>query len=285
MGKCTVLRSLLHSGRLIRVMGAHNGISAKLVERNGFDAIWASSFEISASWGLPDASILTLTDFLATARAMNEVVGLPIIADCDSGFGDATIVEHMVRKYEAAGIAAVCIEDKPFPKRNSFAGEKHQKLESIPEFVTKVRAGCEAKGSSEFLFIARTEALIAGAGVDEALTRAHAYADAGADMVLVHAKSRTPKEVFEFARRWQRRTPVIAIPTTYYQTTADEFEGAGIQVVIYANHAMRSAVQAMNQTMARIYAAGSTMPVEKDIASIEDLFELQGMNAVRQVAQ
>jgi phosphoenolpyruvate phosphomutase len=269
---------------MVRVMGAHNGISAKLVERNGFDAVWASSFEISASWGLPDASILTMTEFLDTARAMNDVIDLPIIADCDSGFGDPTIVAHMVRKYEATGIAAVCIEDKPFPKRNSFAAGEHQKLETIPEFVEKIRAGCDAR-KKDIVFVARTEAFIAGFGVEEALERAHAYADAGADVVLVHSKSRTPAQVFDFARRWQARTPVIAIPTTYYQTTLDEFESAGIHIVIYANQAMRAAVQAMNQAMTRIHAAGSTMAIEKEIASIEELFELQGMNDVRQVAR
>lgn len=284
MDRSSTLRRMIRGGRMVRVMGAHNGISAKLVERNGFDAIWASSFEISASWGLPDASILTMTEFLETARAMNEVVELPIIADCDSGFGDPTIVAHMVRKYEAAGIAAVCIEDKPFPKRNSFAGGEHQKLESIPEFVEKIRAGCEAR-KKDMVFVARTEALIAGFGVDEALERAHAYAEAGADVVLVHSKSRSPAQVFEFARRWQGRTPVIAIPTTYYQTTLDEFEAAGIRVVIYANQAMRAAVQAMNEVMNRIHTAGSTMAVEKEIASIEELFELQGMNDVRQVTR
>lgn len=284
MDRCTVLRRLIRSGRMVRVMGAHNGISAKLVERNGFDAVWASSFEISASWGLPDASILTMTEFLDTARAMNDVIDLPIIADCDSGFGDPTIVAHMVRKYESAGIAAVCIEDKPFPKRNSFAGAEHQKLESIPEFVEKIRAGCDAR-KKNMVFVARTEALIAGFGVEQALERAHAYADAGADVVLVHSKSRTPASVFDFARRWQARTPVIAIPTTYYQTTLDEFEAAGIHIVIYANQAMRAAVRAMNQAMMRIHAAGSAMAIEKEIASVEELFELQGMNEVRQVAR
>jgi phosphoenolpyruvate phosphomutase len=269
---------------MVRVMGAHNGISAKLVERHGFDAIWASSFEISASWGVPDASILTMTEFLETARAMNDVVGLPIVADCDSGFGDPTIVSHMMRKYEGAGIAAVCIEDKLFPKRNSFAGSEHQKLETIPEFVEKIRAACDAR-RKETIFIARTEALIAGGGIDEALERGYAYADAGADVVLVHSKSRTPAQVFDFARRWQGRTPLIAIPTTYNQTTLDEFESAGIRIVIYANQAMRAAVQAMNDVMARIHLAGSTMAVEKEIASIEDLFELQGMKDVRQVAR
>jgi len=276
MHKATALRASLNRGELLLAMGAHNGMSAKLAERHRFDAIWASSFEISAAYGVPDASILTMTEFLAAAQSMNESVAIPVIADCDSGFGDASIVERMVAKYEAAGIAAVCIEDKKFPKLNSFVGTAQQ-LESVTEFVTKISAGVAARQNPDMVFIARTEALIAGRPMEEALARAHAYADAGADMILIHSKKRSADEVMEFGRRWGGRVPLVVVPTTYYEPVAEDFHKVGVQIVIYANQAMRSAVRAMNETMARIRMARTTKPVEHEIASMEEIFELQGM--------
>jgi phosphoenolpyruvate phosphomutase len=278
--KATALRTALAGGNVLLAMGAHNGISARLAERHGFDAIWASSFEISAAYGVPDASILTMTEFLAAAQNMNESVSLPIIADCDSGFGDASIVEYMTRKYAAAGIAAVCIEDKRFPKMNSFVGG-HQHLESVSDFSDKIAASVGARNGSDLVVIARTEALIVGRPMDEALSRAHAYADAGADLILIHSKKCTADEVLEFAKRWGRRTPLVVVPTTYPELTADEFQRAGVQIVIYANHAMRSAVRAMDETMARIHLARTTKPVEQQIASMEEIFELQGVAQIK----
>ena len=137
MNKTRKLRELFNSNELIRVMGAHNALGAKLVEKSGFDAVWASGLEISTSYALPDANILTMTDFFNAASSMNEAVNIPVIADCDTGFGNSNNVIHLVRKYEAAGIAAVCIEDKLFPKVNSFIPGR-QELTSIAEFVGKI---------------------------------------------------------------------------------------------------------------------------------------------------
>lgn len=284
INKANLLRSALDRPGLIRVMGAHNGISAKLAERNGFDAIWASSLEISASFGVPDASILTMSEFLSTAQTMNDVTSIPIIADCDSGFGDASIVGHMTHKYEAAGIAAVCIEDKPFPKMNSFV-ESCQKLLPVDQFVEKIQAATAARSTPDMVVIARTEALVVGCGVSEALLRARAYADAGADAILVHSKQRTADEVIDFARRWDRPIPLVAIPTTYYHTPAVDLEREGFKVVIYANHAMRAAIRAMAETMSAIQADGSTRDVERTIASLDELFDLQGLDRVIAVRQ
>jgi phosphoenolpyruvate phosphomutase len=284
MRKSTALRASIKAGNLLLAMGAHNGISAKLAERNGFDAIWASSFEISAAYGVPDASILTMTEFLAAAQNINEMVSLPVIADCDSGFGDASIVEYMVRKYDAAGIAAVCIEDKRFPKMNSFV-DSSQHLDEVSVFSDKVRAGIEARRDSDMLFIARTEALIVGRGIDEALARAHAYTDAGADIILIHSKKSTADEVLEFGRRWGRRTPVVVVPTTYPELTADDFKDVGVQIVIYANQAMRSAVRAMDETMAEIRSARKTTIVEPRIATLKEIFELQGLTKIKRARQ
>jgi len=271
------LRELLSKGRPILAAGAHNGVSAKLVERNGFDAIWASSFEISTSYCVPDASILSMSEFLEASRTMAEVSNIPIIADCDSGYGDAANVYHMTRKFEAAGVAAVCIEDKQFPKTNSFI-EGHQSLASIESFSDKIQAAVRGRVSSDLLVFARIEALVSNQGLDEALRRAHAYADAKADVILIHSKAKTPDEVLEFARRWKNRMPLAIIPTTYYGITPEQIRDAGVQVVIYANHAIRSAVRAMDQTLARIAAAHSSKDVEEEIASMKELFDLQGMN-------
>lgn len=271
------LRDLFSTGRAILAAGAHNGVSAKLVERNGLDAIWASSFEISTSYCVPDASILSMSEFLDASRTMAEVVNTPIIADCDSGYGDAANVFHMTRKFEAAGVAAVCIEDKEFPKTNSFI-EGRQNLASIQSFTEKIQAAVRGRMSSDLMIFARIEALVSNHGLDEALRRAHAYADAEADVILIHSKQRSPDEVLEFARLWQNRTPLAIIPTTYYGITPEQIRQAGIQVVIYANHAMRSAVRAMDHTLARIAAMRSSSEVEGEIASMKELFDLQGMD-------
>lgn len=276
----SALRRALSEGKLVTVAGAHNGVSAKLVERNGFDAIWSSSFEISTSYCVPDASILSMTEFLEASRTMAEVTNIPIIADCDSGYGDAANVLHMTRKFDAAGVAAVCIEDKQFPKTNSFI-EGLQGLATTESFQEKIRAAVRGRGSSDLVVFARIEALVANQGMEEALLRAHAYADAQADVVLIHSKSRTPDEVLEFARRWKNRTPLAIIPTTYFTITPEQIREAGVRVVIYANHAIRSAVRAMNQTLAQISAAHSSQPVEAQIASMAELFELQGMGDLK----
>jgi phosphoenolpyruvate phosphomutase len=272
----SVLRESIARGKPLLVAGAHNGVSARLVERNGFDAVWASSFEISTSYCVPDASILSMSEFLEASRTMADVVNVPIIADCDSGYGDAANVYHMTRKFEAAGVAAVCIEDKEFPKTNSFI-EGRQNLASVESFVEKIQSAVRGR-SSDMMIFARIEALVSNQGMEEALRRAHAYADAQADVVLIHSKSRTPDEVLEFARRWANRTPLAIIPTTYFGITPEQIRDAGVQLVIYANHAMRSAVRAMDHTLAQIAATRSSQPVEGEIASMKDLFDLQGMN-------
>lgn len=273
----STLRGSLATKPVLWVAGAHDGISAKLVERNGFDAIWASSFEISTSHGVPDAGILTMSELLEAARSMVEVVGIPVIADCDNGFGDPANVCHMAHRYAAAGVAAVCIEDKQFPKVNSLF-DGHQSLATIEDFSAKIRSAVCCRGASELMVFARIEALIANRGLDEALRRADAYADAGADVILIHSRQKSPEEVLEFARRWQNRTPLAIIPTTYYGITEDDVHRAGIRVVIHANHAMRSAVRAMNKTLASIAKRHSSREVEGEIASVSELFELEGMS-------
>jgi len=274
--KATKLRELFAASGTIRLAGAHHALGAKLAERTGFDGVWSSGLEISTSYCVPDANILTMSEYLATAESMNDAVSIPIVADCDTGYGNSNNVIHMVRKYEAAGIAAVCIEDKHFPKVNSFIPGR-QELAPISEFVGKIMAAKNAQRSSDFMVIARVEALIAGWGQEEALKRAHAYAEAGADAILIHSKAPTPAPIVEFIQAWNFRVPLVVVPTTYYTITAGELEELGVKMVIYANHGIRAAIRAMEETFAEILRAGSTTTIEPKIAPMKLVFELQGM--------
>ncbi len=263
------------------VAGAHDALSAKLVERAGFDAVWASGFEISAAHGVPDANILTMKENLDAASQMVASVSIPVIADCDNGYGNAVNVVHTVRAYERAGIASICIEDNVFPKRCSFYAGVKRDLADVDEHAGKIRAVIDTRRSPTFHVIARTEALIAGWGMEEALRRGRAYADAGADMVLIHSKSEQPDEVVEFARRWDRGTPLVCVPTIYKTITAGELEKAGFKVVIFANHGLRSSIKAMRETFARLVAEQRCAAVDDRIVPLEDVYELIGVQQMK----
>lgn len=278
--KASRLRQRLRDGPILRLVGAHDGLGARLIERHGFDGVWASGLEISASRAVPDANILTMTEQLEAAMAINEATSLPVVCDGDTGYGNAANVAHMVRKYEAAGLAAVVIEDKRFPKVNSFIPGR-QELVSLEEFCGKMRAAKDAQQDPAFLVLARVEALIAGWGQEEARRRAEAYAQAGADGIVIHSNASTPDEIVGFARRWTGAVPLVVIPTTYYRVTAEELARHGIRMVIYANHGLRASIRAMDETFRTIRQTGSTEAVEGHVASLDDVFELQGMEAMR----
>ncbi|MBS2531526.1 isocitrate lyase/phosphoenolpyruvate mutase family protein [Catenulispora sp. NF23] len=264
-----------------RIMGAHDGLTAKLAENAGFEAIWAGGLGISSSYLVPDAGLLTMTEFVNAAAQMRAACTLPIIADVDAGFGDVNVVRRMVRLYEAAGIDAVCIEDKQYPKRNSFRGGQH--LEEPRAFAQKIATAKAAQCDTDFVVVARLESLIAGAGMDDALSRAELYHDAGADAVLIHSRLSDAGEIREFCRRWQatgRNVPVLCVPTTYAGTTATELGDMGIRGIIYANHAIRVSVKAVTEVLASIAKHDSTAPIEYSLASLSDLFGLIGMNDV-----
>jgi phosphoenolpyruvate phosphomutase len=262
------------------VIGSHNALTAKLGEQAGFDGLWASGFEISTIHGVPDANILTMTEFLQAAEEMSRVVQIPVIADCDTGFGNSNNVAHMVRKYEAAGIAAVSIEDKKFPKVNSFIPGR-QELAPIGEFVGKIMAAKSAQKDPDFMIIARVEALISGWGLEEALRRANTYAEAGADAILMHSKAKTADELAAFFKAWDRSIPVVVVPTTYYASTGRELAAMGAKVVIYANQGLRAATTAIQSTFRDILEADGTATVEGTIAPMAELFELQGMTEMK----
>jgi phosphoenolpyruvate phosphomutase len=274
MRKSRQLRQMVQAGKFVSVIGAQSGLNAILAEEAGFDAVWSSSFEVSAFRGLPDVSLLTMTDFLRAAIEADRGCKLPVIADCDTGFGDALNVVHMVREYEAAGIAAVSIEDKVFPKVNSFSSSG-QILEDREEFARRIAMAKAAQRGKDFFVIARTEALIAGCRLDEALRRANAYADAGADAILIHSKEPTPTQVKEFLAKWGDRKPVAVVPTTYHSWHIDDMKRSGVTICIYANHGLRATVAAVRQTLASIRSEGTSSKAESQIASIEDIFRLQ----------
>jgi len=278
--KSELLRQRLKSGPIVKAMGAHNGLGAKLIERTGFDAVWSSGLEISTAHALPDANILTMTETFEAARGIHEATTLPVVCDCDTGYGNAANVKHMVRKYEAAGLAAAVMEDKSFPKVNSFIPGR-QELVSISEFCGKLRAAKEAQQTAGFMVFARVEALIAGLGMDEALRRARAYADAGADGIVIHSKSSSPEEVLQFARAWDRPIPLVSIPTTYFKITADELEQAGFRMVIYANQGLRASIRAMESAFQTIRETGSSESLESQITPLKEVFELQGMKDMK----
>jgi phosphoenolpyruvate phosphomutase len=281
MSKSQLLRRKVESKPILKVGGAFDAMSAKLVEIHKFDAIWASSFSISATHALPDASIMTMTEFLSVASSMSESCEIPVIADCDTGFGGPSNVSHMVKKYENAGIAAVSIEDKVFPKQNSLLEEGEQELLSEKDFVAKIIAAVEAKQNKDFMIIARVEALIAGYGVEEALKRAHAYEKAGADAILIHSKKNTPEEIFEFCNSWKGNVPLIAIPTSYPTVTLDELIAHKIKIVIYANQTLRTSYTAMSRLLSNLSQAKSLSDINDEMCSMEDIFHLQEMYKIK----
>ena len=277
--KAAALRRMIKADEPpVLAAGVHDGIGAVLAEKAGYHAIWASSFAISAAHALPDAGLLGLTDFLHAAQVMNAACRLPVIADCDTGFGNALNVVHTIHQYEAAGIAALCFEDKVFPKLNSFS-EHRQLLVPVEEFQDKVAAATTARRDPDTMVIARTEALIAGLGHDEALRRAHAYADAGADAVLVHSKAKSAGETESFLAAWDRRLPVVVVPTTYCEWSVRDASAAGASVIIHANQGLRASVTAMTAAFTVMLDEGSSASLEGSIASVKEIFELQELDA------
>src|SRR3989338_4243387 len=217
-----------------RIMGCHNPLSAKLAEEVGFDAVWFSGFEYSTSMCIPDASLLTMSDHLNMISSITRAIEIPLIADCDSGFGDANNVAYMVKEYERAGVSVVCIEDKLFPKLNSFC-ENKQELISIDEFCLKIIAATRTRTSSQFMIIARLESFIAGLDVRDAIMRAKTYIKAGADAILVHSKLKDTSQIEAFFNSFDLCVPVIVIPTTYCKVTMQELQSLSpkIKGIIY----------------------------------------------------
>ncbi len=278
MSKRATFRAKLQQKPLTAIIGAHNPLGARLAEEAGFDGIWASGFELSASMAVPDASILTMTHHLEMARVMDAGIGIPVVADIDTGFGNATNVIHATRQYEAAGMAALVIEDKTFPKDTSLLAGGRQELVRIAEFEGKIAAAVATRRDPDLLVVARTEALIAGLGQEEALARARAYEKAGADAILIHSKRKTPDEIVAFVEAWDGAIPLVLVPTAYPDMTEDRIRALGkVRLVIYGNHGVRAITQALTDTFRRIRADGGVLGVEAAIAPTERVFAVQGV--------
>lgn len=257
--------------------GAHDALSAKLAEEAGFDAVWASGFGISAVQAVPDANILTLTETLDAVRRMADAVEIPVIADCDNGYGNAINVMRTVAEFERAGAAGLCIEDNEFPKRCSFYAGVRRDLVPTEEHARKIEAAVSARRDRGFAVIARTEALICGLGLEEALARATAYAAAGADAVLVHSKQKDFGELARFAAQWTGRVPLVAVPTTYPDVSLQELYAAGFRMAIFANQALRGAIVAMRDVLRRMRETGRVSSVEDRIVPLDEVYQLVGV--------
>ena len=280
MKRSTRFKQLLNSSELEFICEAHNGLSAKIVEEAGFKGIWASGLSLSAQFGVRDNNEASWTQVLEMLEFMSDASRIPIMLDGDTGYGNFNNVQRLVKKLEQRDVAAVCLEDKIFPKTNSFIGGHQQPLAAIDEFCGKIKAGKDAQLDDDFCIVARVEAFIAGWGLQEALTRAEAYHAAGADAILMHSALALPSEILEFKREWGDRCPVVIVPTKYYATPTEVFREHGISMVIWANHILRSSIQAMQQVAATIVREQSLVRVESTIASVAEVFRLQGADAL-----
>ncbi|PIC94703.1 phosphoenolpyruvate mutase [Sporosarcina sp. P26b] len=281
MRKTLQLKKLIQSDKLGFLMEAHNGLSAKIVENTGFKGIWASGLSIAAALGVRDNNEASWTQVLEVVEFMSDATSIPILLDGDTGYGNFNNMRRLVRKLEQRGIAGVCIEDKLFPKTNSFIDGEAQPLADMDEFCGKIKAAKDAQMDPDFMVVARVEAFIAGWGLEEALRRAEAYRLAGADAILMHSKKSNATEIKAFMDVWSDRHPVIIVPTKYYSTPSDHFREWGVSTVIWANHNVRAAITAIEEASKRIFEDESLVNVEGTVASVSHIFELQGANELK----
>lgn len=267
------LRQILQGESLSFLMEAHNGISAKIAAEAGFEAIWASGLSMSAALGLRDRNEASWTQIVELAELISEAVDIPVLLDGDTGFGDFNNVRRLVKKLCERGIGGVCLEDKRFPKQNSFLGD-NQTLATIPEFCGKIRAAKDSQTDPHFVVVARIEALVAGYGLEEAIQRADAYSEAGADAILIHSKKANADEVLDFSRRWDRKLPIVIVPTKYYATPTEAYINAKLSAVIWANQSLRASVRAMTEITSRLMRERSLVEIEPSIAPVDEIFRL-----------
>jgi phosphoenolpyruvate phosphomutase len=259
-------------------VGAGDALGAKLIEKAGFDFIWSSSLCVSACYAVPDANLISMSQYCEAARGMNEVVSIPVIADCDTGYGNANNVIYAVKKFEEAGIVGISIEDKKFPKDNSLLEGGRQELAPIDEFVGKIKAAKDHQQNEEFIVIARVEALIAGWGQKEAMQRSLRYVEAGADCILIHSKAKQPDEILEFIRNWNQPTPLVLVPTNYPSLTLKEVEKLKeVKLFIYANQPLRASVKAQEALLEEIKRAGGIHTIDPMMVPVSHIFDLQGI--------
>ena len=275
-------KKLLLSAQLEFICEAHNGVSAKIVQEAGFRGIWASGLSISAQFGVRDNNEASWTQVLENLEFMSDATTIPILLDGDTGYGNFNNMQRLVRKLEQRHIAAVCIEDKLFPKTNSFIKGSAQPLADMQEFCGKIKAGKDAQTHPDFSIIARVEAFICGWGLAEALRRAEAYRQAGADGILIHSALSVPDEILSFKQEWGNRCPVIIVPTKYYATPTEVFRQHGFSMVIWANHMLRAAVAAMQKTARTLKEHEHLLSIEDKVAPISEIFRLQNASELQE---
>ncbi|MCP3475654.1 phosphoenolpyruvate mutase [Bradyrhizobium sp. CCGUVB1N3] len=256
------------------LMEAHDGLSGAIAKRAGFKGLWASGLSIACSLGYRDANEASWSHVVDVVERIVDSTALPVLVDGDGGFGNFNNARLLARKLRQRGAAGVALEDSCFPKMNSFVGERHP-LADITEFSGRLRAVKDTV-ADDLILVARIEALIGGHGMDEAILRAHAYADAGADAILIHSRKSSADEILSFVSAWQNRLPVVIVPTKYYRTPVSAYRDARISTVIWANHSMRAAIAAMRHVCGRIIAEEGIATIEPSVATLEDVFDLLG---------
>jgi phosphoenolpyruvate phosphomutase len=283
--KTTQFRQLLNSGNTDFLMEAHDGISARIVEEAGFSGIWGSGLCISAAMGVRDNNEASWTQVLEVLEFMSDATTIPIFLDADTGYGNFNNVRRLVRKLEQRNIAAMCMEDKLFPKTNSFIKGEQQPLADIEEFCGKIAAAKDTQQDSDFSVVARVEAFIVGRGLSEAVKRAQAYYEAGADAILMHSKKSNADEILAFMAEWGNTCPVVIVPTTYYSTPTQVYTDAGVSLVIWGNHLMRASITAMQQAAAIVYENQSIIGIEHEVATVKEIFRLQNAEELAEAEQ
>jgi phosphoenolpyruvate phosphomutase len=275
--KTSQLRRVIYNPDMEFIMEAHNGLSAKIVQEAGFKGIWASGLSISAALGVRDNNEASWTQVLEVCEFMSDATTIPILLDGDTGFGNFNSFRRLLQKLEQRGLAGVCIEDKVFPKTNSFITGEKQPLVEIEEFCGKISAGKDTQTDPDFVIVARVESLIAGWGLEETLKRAKAYAHAGADAILIHSKRSDASEIEAFMKQWDQSKPVIIVPTMYYRTPTQKFRDWNVALVIWANQVLRASVTNMQKVASRIYANQSLADVEETVVPVKEIFRLQNV--------
>ena len=280
------LKKLLQYKPCLSVMEAHNGLTGLIVEHaraqtaggvKQFDAMWVSSLCDSTAKGKPDIELVDLTSRIQTLEEIMEVTTKPIILDGDTG-GQTEHFVYNVRTLERLGVSAVIIEDKTGLKQNSLFGvEANQTQEGVESFCQKIRAGKNAQKTKDFMIIARCESLILNQGMEDAITRCRAYVKAGVDGIMIHSCKKEPAEILEFCRLFRSEdhvTPLVVVPTTYNSITEQELQQAGVNIVIHANHLLRSAFPAMQKTAQVILQSGRSLEAEEYCMSIKEILTL-----------
>jgi phosphoenolpyruvate phosphomutase len=275
------LRQMLGGHEVAVLMEAHNGLSAKLAAEAGFRALWGSGLSISAALGVRDNNEASWTQVLEVLEFMADATDLPILLDGDTGYGNFNNVRRLIKKLEQRNIAGVCLEDKLFPKTNSFIDGTRQALAEVDEFCGKIRAAKDTQTDPDFVVVARTEAFIAGWGREEALLRATAYADSGADAILVHSDRKDSTEIASFMERWDNRVPVVIVPTKYPTEPIRKFVDMGISNFIFANHSLRTVVTALQKNLRLLHDSLDLMSIEKEIVPVKEVFRLQNVEELK----